>query len=240
MGLVTNQIIAVSRDEWAHIAAWPLCRSKLSLVHNGIRTRMTPSVEADSAPSQYRKLLFVGRLSNQKNPLYTVDIMKHLPDFQLTIVGDGEYFAQMQAKIAKEQLTDQVHMAGFQDNVEPYYLKHQAVILSSLYEGFPYVVLEAMANGCIIIGTDVPGLKGVIEETGNIRIPLDQPAAAAAYIEERLEDKDAMQQLRITNRKLVRDKYTVTRMSDELEQIYDSLLKRKELAAAWRLSGRKR
>src|SRR3569833_1030368 len=112
---------------------------------------------------------------------------------------------------------------AFSSQADKYYRMHGILLLSSRYEGFPYVVLEAMANGCAIIGTDVPGLNGILQETGNVRIPLDDAARAAEMIMERFSDVAAVERLQAANRQTVRARFSMEQMADGLEQVYRSV-----------------
>ena len=222
MGLFTNRIIAVSPDERDHVATWPFCREKTVIVYNGIHVAET-SLEAPEERARQFDFLFVGRLSHQKHPLYALEIIRRIEGSTLTVVGDGELQEDVRRYIEQHGLTERVQLVGFSSQVDKYYRKHGNLLLSSRYEGFPYVVLEAMANGCAIIGTDVPGLNGILQETGNVRIPLDDAARAAEMIMERFSDVAAVERLQAANRQTVRARFSMEQMADGLEQVYRSV-----------------
>jgi glycosyltransferase involved in cell wall biosynthesis len=222
MGFITNQIIAVSKDESKHISRWPFCSSKTITIFNGIKTQDSLHPK-HNAKIVHKKLLFVGRLSAQKDPLYAIEIMNHLPEYSLTIVGNGELSDEVREKVQSYDLKERIDLIGYSDQVSNFYESHVALLLTSKYEGFPYVVLEAMDSGCVIIGTDVPGLQGILEETGNIRIPLAHAEESASIIQKALNYTAAVNHMRDSNIGIVREKYGLNRMIDELENLYDRL-----------------
>lgn len=94
---------------------------------------------------------FVGRLVEQKNVLFLVEIMSELckisPHYKLLIVGDGELKGKLKLKLKQNQLEDFVYFAGVQRNIAPWYSAMDAFVLPSCFEGFPIVGIEAQACG---------------------------------------------------------------------------------------------
>ncbi len=114
-----------------------------------------------------RQICFVGRLDEQKNLFALLKAIKGL-DVELVIVGSGPLGERLQEEVSRSRLP-----VRFLGNVLhqrlPEILNSSALfILPSLYEGHPKVLLEAMACGVPVIGTDVPGIRELINhrETG--------------------------------------------------------------------------
>ena len=114
-----------------------------------------------------RQICFVGRLDEQKNLFALLKAIKGL-DVELVIVGSGPLGERLQEEVSMNRLP-----VRFLGNVLhqrlPEILNSSALfILPSLYEGHPKVLLEAMACGVPVIGTDVPGIRELIyhRETG--------------------------------------------------------------------------
>jgi glycosyltransferase involved in cell wall biosynthesis len=112
------------------------------------------------------KLLFVGRLSPVKNIFALVDAVAKT-DYELHIIGEGELSPAIEAHIrrvgAKAKLLGGVPHDELPDLINRY----AAFVLPSLYEGHPKALLEAMACGVAVLGTDVPGIRSVIEDRHN-------------------------------------------------------------------------
>lgn len=121
---------------------------------------------------QENYLLCVGRLEKQKAFHYAIEafakIKEQYPGLRLKIVGQGslEFELKKLAKILG--VASKVDFEGFQKNMIPYYLKARAIILTSLYEGFPNVLVESITLGKPIVAFDCQsGPREVIEEGVN-------------------------------------------------------------------------
>lgn len=120
-----------------------------------------------SASNGGRRICFVGRLEEQKNPLALLEAVKGL-NVEVVVVGGGSLREQLEEKARVERLA-----VSFLGNLPhrqlPQLINNSDIfILPSLYEGHPKVLLEAMACGAPVIGTNVPGIRELIRhgETG--------------------------------------------------------------------------
>lgn len=91
----------------------------------------------------------VGRLAEQKNPLFMLDILKQLADdnIRLLWVGDGALRAEMERKTKEYALESRVIFTGNVRNPEEYYQAMDIFVMTSLYEGFPIAAVEAQCSG---------------------------------------------------------------------------------------------
>lgn len=89
-----------------------------------------------------------------------------LGSFSLDIVGDGPEREKLQSKIDELSLSNRVRLLGFQENPHRIVGKARALILTSLFEGFPNVVLEANAQGIPVVAMNMPGGIAEIVEQG--------------------------------------------------------------------------
>lgn len=114
-------------------------------------------------------VLSVGRLTMQKN--YTTLIkafalVKKKIDSRLVILGDGEERKKIELNVNELGINDSVSMPGFVDNPYAYMSRADVFVLPSLWEGFPNVLVEAMACNTSAIATDCPGGSAEILENG--------------------------------------------------------------------------
>lgn len=164
-----------------------------------------------SCLKEFKILLTVCRLSNEKNVIYAIDVIKNLNDeYKLVIVGDGEEFSTLKRYVMECGLEKQVIFTGFKTNIEDYYKVSDIFILPSRYEGFGHVYLEAMASGvpCIGLEHNPPkiitatheiiknGLNGYID-TG------ENPKTLADRIKVWFETPDLVSELKVNSRKYV-------------------------------------
>ncbi len=112
------------------------------------------------------RILYVGRLSKQKN-LFNMLLACKENGIGLDIIGDGDLAVKLK-KYSLENDAD-INFLGTKSNDElaTIYRKYKYFILTSYYEGMPKVLIEAMASGCIVIGTDVEGIRELIIDNKN-------------------------------------------------------------------------
>ena len=99
-----------------------------------------------------KEIVFIGRLDfYQKKVNRVIDtwalLEEHFPDWKLTIVGDGPDRVNVEAMVKKKALKG-VSFEGYQDSLE-YYKRASILILTSEFEGFPLVLVEAMSFGVV-------------------------------------------------------------------------------------------
>lgn len=109
------------------------------------------------------KLVAAGRLVEQKGFDLLIEAMSLCRDMpvRLVILGEGPQRSALERLARTRGVMDRVHFAGFQSNPYPYFRAADAFVLSSRFEGFPNVVLEALACGTPVIAVPAPG--GVYE-----------------------------------------------------------------------------
>lgn len=169
-------IVLTEQDREAHIEHLGFDKKLVKVIPN-------PCTEISMVPYDYDKKIFltVGRLTSQKGYDRLLEawslIEKDIPDWKLKIVGSGD--DEVSLKKQKEALKlNNVDFIPHTSDVGRYYSSASAYVLSSRYEGFPMVLLEAEAYGLPIIAFDcktgprdlvVDGENGYLVEDGNIR-----------------------------------------------------------------------
>lgn len=182
-------------------------RSKFEVIHNPMPLQAnlnedTAVAEAVWRGRQGKRIITIGRLKEQKNHAMLIRAIKLLSkevDAALMIVGTGELEEETQRLITEENMQDRVIMAGHVPNPIPFYLAADLFVLSSDYEGFGNVIVEAMACGLPIVSTDCLSGPAEILEDGRhgILTPVGDEVAMASAIAEALKrpvDKSELQQ----------------------------------------------
>ena len=138
------------------------------VILNGIEIPPPPKVKLHEPI----RLLMVGRMSVQKNPLLTVQslgLLKDLP-WQCTVIGDGPLLreAKGEAKRLGLDLEERIDFRGWAsaDEVSEAMRRSDILLIPSLSEGLPMVAVEALAHGLAIVGSRIGGLADVAHETG--------------------------------------------------------------------------
>jgi glycosyltransferase involved in cell wall biosynthesis len=154
--------------------------------------RLMPDVPRD------RDIAFLGRLEPYKGVDTLLDALAILAARNMhpaaTVIGAGPEEDALKARAASAGLSAQVDFAGPQHGEELARLlnRHRVLVVPSrTFEGLPMVVLEALACGCVVVGTDLGGLPEAIGPCGPVVRPND-PAALADTLAALLSDPDAL------------------------------------------------
>lgn len=132
-------------------------------------------------PSSTCDFIFVGNLVQGKGVHYLIQALSLVhrleKDISLTVVGEGDAHDQLQCLVNEKGLRDIVRFTGRRSSEEVFLFMRQSacLVLPSLSEGMPNVVLEAMACGIPVVASDLPGIREVVqdEETGFLVAPRD-------------------------------------------------------------------
>ena len=142
----------------------------------------------DGLPSGAPRLLCVARLSRQKDHRTLLLAFERLlashPCARLALVGDGPERAALAALADELGVAARVHVAGTVLDMEPWWSWADMCVLASRWEGFPNVLLEALAHGVPVVATDCPsGPREVVGDTGvGVLVPVGDAAAVAAAV----------------------------------------------------------
>ncbi|EGV28494.1 sugar transferase, PEP-CTERM/EpsH1 system associated [Thiorhodococcus drewsii AZ1] len=190
-----SHYVGVSRD----IADWlttyiGLSPSKVSVIRNGVDTATYRPGQAQKR-SDFR-FLNVARLDPVKDQNTLIKACRILAakhaNFRLTIAGDGPARSALTKQVDDDRLQDRVHFAGQVASPLELYQSHDVFVLSSIAEGTPMTVLEAMACGLPVIATQVGGIPALVTpgHSGYL-VPARDPVRLAAEMEQYLLAPDS-------------------------------------------------
>ncbi|ENR1410721.1 glycosyltransferase, partial [Escherichia coli] len=115
------------------------------------------------------KIVMVGRLCDQKNPLLLIEAIKDLEsNIHVDIIGDGPLKVKLLEKIKQYNIADKVSFLGWIDAVEEHLYKYDLFVLPSRWEGMPLAMLEAMAAKVPVLSSDIEANKYLIEKTAGV------------------------------------------------------------------------
>lgn len=141
-------------------------KNKLVVIHNPVLT--TNLIAKEEQGSDTKKIIIVARLAVEKGILCFLDVMKKLPvTYSLTIVGQGPLEKEIRSKIEKLKLTDRVELKGLVKNVPELISQHHLMVLPSIAEGFPNVVLESFSVGVPVVAFRVSGINELLRHDFN-------------------------------------------------------------------------
>lgn len=142
------------------------------------------------------------------------------------IVGDGPLKAELEAHVIRLGLNQLVIMPGIQTEVRPWYSAMDIFMMTSVFEGLPVALLEAMSMQCAVVTTDAGGIKEVIRDgMDGIVVPADRWEDLPDKVTQLVRSKKDRAELGKSARKRVEDKFSLSRMVVELENLYIELYK---------------
>jgi len=184
--------------------------------------------QAWGIPTDAPLIGIVGRLVPVKNHLLflhaAAQVQTELPQARFAIVGDGEMRPQIETQVDALGLRHAIIFTGWQRDLAPVYSDLDVLVISSANEGTPVSVIEALASGCPVAATTVGGLPDLLEagKLGRLVPPDNVDALAQAILQLLRYPPDGSQA-----RALMRDRYGIDRLADDLDRLYRDLLARK-------------
>jgi colanic acid/amylovoran biosynthesis glycosyltransferase len=196
---------------WLAPADWP----KVQIVHCGLSDESFP--EAAPVEGSSRRFVCVGRLCEQKAQLLLIEALAQLRDkgidAQLVLAGDGEMRAEIEAAIANHQLQNSVRITGWISNehVRTELLAARALVLPSVGEGLPVVLMEAMALRRPVISTFLAGIPELVHSgVHGWLVPSGDASAVADALEHCLDaDIDLLQRMGDAARDQARARHSI-------------------------------
>ena len=214
----------------------------VEMILNAIEVGEPPSAEARTrvrgefnvAPDTVLLGCF-GRMSREKGQGILLDAlarMKPKRRVEALFVGDGVDLKMVQEKTASLGLVDRVHFAGYQKNIAPYYAAIDALVLPSLSEGTPNVMLEAMASGVPVVSSDVGAVREAIveNETGWL-VPPGDAAPLAAALMRASDDEAARARVASAAKKALYPKFDPKARADRIVSLYERVTQSDSLAS---------
>lgn len=144
--------------------------SKTSIIGNPIDiSEILGKAQLFSEYQTHYDLVFIGRLSEAKNPIRFLNIVKDIkanfPSLQVAILGDGELRELCLSTIIEMKLEKNINMLGFIENPYPILCNSKILCMTSSWEGFGLVAVEALTLGIPVVATPVGGLVDIIDST---------------------------------------------------------------------------
>ena len=194
-------------------------KSHTYIINNGIDTARF-SGQGTSGETSPKRIISIGRLSVQKNPLFALEVMAELrklrQDFVYEWVGGGELREQVEAAIREKDLGDHVKLLGIRNDIEQLLPQRDLFFMPSLFEGLGIALIEAQAAGLPCVGSDrIPEMANC----GGCRfLSLEEsPAQWARLLSDIL---DGNHDLHTDPEKL--RKFDISYTIEQLEQVYSA------------------
>lgn len=195
-------VIAISGGVQANIVElFPQLESRTTVIYNAaVEDNSSATVPADSLARKPHQIVACGRLVEQKgfiDLLSAINLARKELDVGCWLMGVGPLEDDLRRKADELDIDDAVNFLGFQRDPLPVFAAADLFVLSSWWEGFGNVLVEAMSVGTPVVATDCPyGPGEIISHEGNgILVPPREPEALASQIVRVLKDDSLRSEL---------------------------------------------
>jgi glycosyltransferase involved in cell wall biosynthesis len=157
-------------------------------------------------------------------------VVQQFPQARFVFVGDGELRAALEEQIDALGLAGHVIFAGWQVDMPAVYADLDLLVLTSLNEGTPVTVIEALATGIPVVATAVGGVPDVLkdQETGMLTPSGDAEGLAQAIVE-LLHAPERAEALARAGQGDMLDRFDQARLVDDMESLYLALLQEEDV-----------
>ncbi len=174
-------------------------------------------------------VLLVGRLELQKGHRYLIEAVMRMPEpyrqrLRIYFAGQGSLETDLKAQIRSFRLEDCFHFLGYEQHIADYLAFCDFMVLPSLWEGMPLVVLEAAAAGRAVIATDIPGTRETIrhEKTGML-VPPRNGLKLAQAVMDWMDHPEKVRGFGQEARKFSEQEFSFPVMMERYQRVYQAL-----------------
>lgn len=177
--------------------------------------------------SQGKRIIAIGRLHPQKGFDMLIAAMRKVvdvhPDWTCEIYGEGEEREALQTLISKLRLEKSVQLKGYCNSIQNELLQSDLFVLSSRYEGFGMVILEAMSSGVPVVSFDCPeGPATLLENEGGMLVKPENIDALAEAIINMISNHSLREKYRQNGYRNAK-KYSPQRVYSSWQHLFDEL-----------------
>lgn len=217
---LANKIIVTSVSDKEYILSHHKVNpDKITIIPNGVDIESFKILK--DVKKEQGRILFVGRLTEQKNIFSLLEAVKNIKNAHLVLIGMGH----LKDKIVNKATADGIKVTfidSVNNNKLPIeYNKAEVFILPSLFEGNPKVLLEAMACGLAVIGANIDGINNIIKDKFSGILCKPSSESLRISIEEVLSNKYLSTTLGNNARKYIEENFDLCKLiKKEIESIY--------------------
>jgi len=212
--------------------------SKISVLYNGINTEKYRPIEivpkraiAITSPVVRPTVVYVGRVEILKDVMNLIQSIKYvkeqIPNVLCLIYGistDLDYSMQCTEMVRSLNLDENIKFMGNTREPEKAYNTADVIVLSSIAEGFPYSIIEAMACKKVVVSTDVGGVREALGDCG-LLVRSRHPHDLAIAIAKLLGDKELRDELGSKAERRVSENFTIGQSIMQYKKRYSELIR---------------
>lgn len=226
----TASIVAVSEGV-AQVLSEQGLKAPIQAIPNGIDTTRFGGANLLSINERPQDLIMVGRYAKSKDHVTLIEALHQLKQKEikpsLTLVGSGRkrYQKEIHGLVDRYELQEQVTFIEYSSEVDKLLRLHKVFVMSSRFEGLNLAVLEAMASGCIVVGSAAMGVKELIhDKKDGFLFPIGDATELASIIEIILSNPSNYQALAVAAREKVLKYYDKKQATQAYHELFKRLL----------------
>jgi len=218
-----DHVVVTTKAICKLIKSYELADTKISVIPNYVDTECFKPIKTKKKERDKEKIIFIGRLSEEKNLVELLTAIKGL-NIDLLIVGEGPLRNRLQDYAVENDIN--LSFSGNIPNSElPNMINSSSLfILPSLYEGHPKTLIEAMSCGVPVIGTNVPGIREIIEHRQNGYLCEPTSSSIRKAIIEVLNDHDLKKKIANNAKNFIKENFSLNIIIDKELKLYDQLI----------------
>ena len=234
--MLSNKLIAVAQEDIKKGLKYKIAKeSKFTLIRAGIDTEYYKTFTPDAAirktfadNDKTKIISTIGPFKPQKNLSDFIKaasiVVKKIDDVKFIVAGDGEQRAMLEKQIAELKLQNKVILLGWRSDIADILCASDMFVMTSLWEGLPRTILEAMCCSKPVIANAVDGVKEIISEgvTGFKVEPYDCEYTAEKIIY-LLENPDVAKKMGAAAKNSIGKEYDINYMVTQHDELYRKL-----------------
>ncbi len=202
--------------------------NKIKVIYNGVDPKIFSPSEKKRETDEIR-VVTVARIDPVKDIETLIQaadvVIKDRENINFFVYGSisvPEYYEKCKELVNKLGIQERFHMEGHISDVPGAYASGDIIVLSSISEGFPYSVVEAMMCGRPVVATDVGGISEAIGDAGILVSPKDHKEMSNAIIK-LIDDSELREKMGMEGRELAINNFSIKRMLDNHMKSYINL-----------------
>ena len=198
---------------------------RLTYIPNGVDTDY---YQPSTLPEREQRILTVGRFVADKDQMTLLRafalVLEKFPNASLHVVGEGPQERALRRLMDNREYAGRAFLLPASDDVRQHYANARIFALSSIREGQPNVILEAMASGLPVVSTDVGGIPTMVRHgQSGLLSPAGNHVELANNLCRLLDDDALCQRMGEVGRQLATDNFSFERMVDGHQQLFERL-----------------
>ena len=225
------------------VVAYDIPPSRVAVIHLGVDgegefdpARVEP---LEVAGNGGKRVLWPGRLVRDKDPLLTVEVLARArergADFVLDVVGEGHLKEPTRVRAEELGVSEMINWHPPSQEMPRWFRSADLLLMTSLFEGMPLVIYEALAMGVPVVAPALPGNMELMDAQSGVLIePRDDADRYAEAIVSLLEDDERRREMGEHSRRRMLEEFSLKEMGRRHDALYERLLSERTASSRWR------